>query len=172
MRITIVQFDTQKEDLNPPQRKNVGLMCSWKSDTAGGNLPFVFLLLSVMFFTSCREEVIPPGSLIGVKNLAVRENQRNYFTFKIEAENLTVSYPDSLRLTTYACLINVQCSDYKSGNARVEIMNEEGETVVLENVSGNSEKQYFYNGVSKPKWTSVSFENFSGNLVYEIRKSF
>ncbi|MHC1737525.1 MAG: hypothetical protein AB9882_05905 [Ignavibacteriaceae bacterium] len=137
-----------------------------------GILPLFFLITSVIAAVSCREEVIAPGNLIGVKNLAVRENQRNYFTFMIEAENLSVSYPDSLRLYTYACLVNVKSTEYKSGEARVELMNEEGETVILENVSDNRDKEYYYNGVSKPKWTSVRFENFSGNLVFEIRKSF
>lgn len=134
--------------------------------------PLIIALFFLITAVSCREEVISPGNLIGVKNLAVRENQRNYFTFMIEAENLTVSYPDSLRLYTDAYLVNVKCTNYESGEARVELMNEEGETVILENVSGNRDKQYYYNGVSKPKRTSVRFDNFSGNLVFEIRKSF
>jgi len=128
-----------------------------------------FLSLSTI---SCREEVISPGNIIGVKNLGVKSNQRNYYTFKVEAENFTVFYLDSLRLYTYACLVNVKTTGYGSGEAKVEIISEEGNTLLTRTVSKNADLQFYYEGVSRPKWTSVRFNSFTGNLIFEIKKTF
>jgi len=122
-------------------------------------------------FISCREEVISPGTLIGVKNLAVRDNYRNYYNFKIEAEEFTVTYLDSLRLLSTASLIDIGVENYRGGEVDIVMISEDGTAIVEKKGSDNFRIQFFYEGISRIKFVSCRVNQFSANLIVSIRRT-
>lgn len=128
----------------------------------------LILSIIILFTTSCREEVIEPGNIAGNVNSPVIENNKNYFSLVINAENLSSSYNS---LTDFSFITNktlLTISDISNGSVRITIRDQNGASLFnstnLTEIENDSRK---ISG-AVPKSVEFTFSNFTGKLRFSL----
>jgi hypothetical protein len=128
----------------------------------------LLLLLSLIY---CREGVIEPNVFVENVNDPVQLNERNSYTFLLNADSFSMDLTVSPFISSSRSRINVTLVDYQTGYARVTITDfdnrERYSYFIAEDVSLHTEIIDGY----IPKSVSIRTENFSGKIKIELRKS-
>lgn len=127
--------------------------------------------LLLLFLISCREGVIEPNVLVENINDPVQLNERNSYTFLLNADSFSMDLTVSPFINSSRSRINVTLIDYQTGYARVSIKDynnrERYSYFAAEDISYHSEIIDGY----VPEAVSIKTENFSGKIKIELRKT-
>ena len=127
--------------------------------------------LLLLFLISCREGVIEPNVLVENVNDPVQLNERNSYTFLLNADSFSMDLTVSPFINSSRSRINVTLIDYQTGYARVSIKDynnrERYSYFAAEDISYHSEIIDGY----VPEAVNIKTENFSGKIKIELRKT-
>lgn len=127
-----------------------------------------FLLI---FFISCREGVIEPNVFVENVNDPVQLNERNSYTFLLNADSFTMDLTVFPFINSSRSRINVTIIDYQTGYAKVSIKDyddrERYSYFAAEDIAYYSEIIDGY----VPESVNIKTENFSGKMKIELRKT-
>ena len=130
-------------------------------------IPLSIILLSLI---SCREEIIQPDNFVGNINEHVQLNDRNSFTFLLNANNFTMNLSVVTYFSSSRTRFNITLVDYESGYTNVSVKDfnstERFRYFVAEDISYHSEVLDGY----IPNLVIIRTQNFSGKIKIEFRK--
>jgi hypothetical protein len=125
----------------------------------------------LFFFISCREGVIEPNIFVENVNDPVQLNERNSYTFLLNADSFSMDLTVFPFINSSRSRINVTLIDYQTGYAKVSIKDydnrERYSYFAAEDIS-------FYTDIIDgyvPEAVNITTDNFSGKIKIELRKS-
>lgn len=131
-------------------------------------LYFIISLLS--FFLSCREGVIEPGNFVGNINDPVQVNNKNSYTFIVNAKTFSMDLLVPASFNSSTSRISVTIADYESGSVNVSIRDEQQterfKYFVNEDVALYT---HLLDGYI-PETINITTENFTGKLKILINR--
>jgi len=127
--------------------------------------------LMLFFFISCREGVIEPNIFVENVNDPVQLNERNSYTFLLNADSFSMDLTVFPFINSSRSRINVTLIDYQTGYVKVSIKDYDNR----ERYSYFAAKDIsFYTDIIDgyvPEEVSITTDNFSGKIKIELRKS-
>jgi hypothetical protein len=127
--------------------------------------------LLLFLFISCREGVIEPNVFVENVNDPVQLNERNSFTFLLNAESFSMDLTVFPFINSSRSRINVTIADYQTGYAKVSIKDYDNQErysyFAAEDISYYTEIIDGY----VPESVSIKTDNFSGKIKIELRKT-
>lgn len=126
------------------------------------------IILTLFVFTSCREDVITPNNPVGQKNTPVKSNSSKLYTLVIDANNYTVKIKDEVAFQSSAFMVNARTSSHEGGSVRINLISEDGNTIISEIFSRDKEFQDVIGFNNLPKYVEVEFFEFTGVFNIEI----
>ena len=131
-------------------------------------IPFFFIGFAIIFFTSCREEIIIPNNPVGNFNQPLKNSFSNSYDFLIDAKNLTVGFSDTLEFRPAAYYINIKSENHSSGFSDITVFAEQNQMFFTHRVYSSDVIGYSF-GIGKiPKRISITFNNFTGQLRVQL----
>lgn len=138
-------------------------------------MKFIYSLLIFLIIhlstTSCREEITEPGNIVGNVNTPVIENNNNYFSLVINANDLSSSFQS---FTNFSFINNktlLTISDLSNGSVRINVKDEHGSSLFFSinqtEIINDSRK---ISG-AVPESVELSFTNFTGKLKFSLSYS-
>jgi hypothetical protein len=130
-----------------------------------------FLLIGLIFFSACREEIIEPDNFVENVNEPVQINERNSYIFLLNAQDFSMNLSVPASFNSYRTRFNVTLIDYESGYISITVKDfdqqERFRYFVAEEVSFHSDLLDGY----VLKTINISTVNFSGKIKAEFRKT-
>ena len=130
-----------------------------------------FLTIVLIFFSSCREEIIEPDNFVENVNEPVQINERNSYIFLLNAQDFSMNLSVPASFNSYRTRFNVTLIDYESGYISITVKDfdqqERFRYFVAEEVSFHSDLLDGY----VLKTINISTVNFSGKIKAEFRKT-
>lgn len=130
-----------------------------------------FLIIVLIFFSSCREEIIEPDNFVENVNEPVQINERNSYIFLLNAEDFSMNLSVLASFNSFRTRFNVTLIDYESGYISISVKDydqqERFRYFVAEEVSFHSDLLDGY----VLKTINISTVNFSGKIKAEFRKT-
>ena len=130
-----------------------------------------FLSIVLIFFSSCREEIIEPDNFVENVNEPVQINERNSYIFLLNAQDFSMSLSVPASFNSFRTRFNVTLIDYESGYISIAVKDydqqERFRYFVAEDVSFHSDLLDGY----VLKTINISTVNFSGKIKVEFRKT-
>jgi hypothetical protein len=132
---------------------------------------FVILIIFILFTASCREDIIEPDTYVETINEPVQVNERNSYTFIINAENITVSATNSTYLSSITSRISISIVDYSSGNVSISVIDREDN--LRFSYFGNEDERLFSEALIGyvPSNIRIRAVDFSGKLKIVVTKT-
>jgi hypothetical protein len=131
-------------------------------------LKIIFILIILLSIISCREEVIEPNNFVGNVNEPIQINQRNSYTFLVNAQELSMNLSANASFNSASTRITITLRDHKSGYVSIIIRdsqnNERYRHTQTEDVSSYSNA---INGFI-PNTIHIVAVDFSGKLRIEL----
>ena len=131
----------------------------------------LFLLLIVTISYSCREEIIEPDNFIENVNEPIQINERNSYTFLLNAHNFSMNLSVAAYFNSSRTRFNVTLIDYESGSLRISVEDynetERFRYFIAEDVAYHSDLLDGY----VLKTINISTVNLSGKIKIEFRKT-
>ncbi len=132
---------------------------------------FGIFSIALLVLIACREGIIEPGVLIENINDPVQINERNSYTFLLNAESFSMNLTVFPLLNSTRSRINVTLVDYKSGYAKIIVHDYDDQERYSYFAAGDVS---FYTEIIDgyiPRSVNIRTENFSGKIKIELRKS-
>lgn len=130
-----------------------------------------FLLIVLIFFSACREEIIEPDNFVENVNEPVQINERNSYIFLLNAQDFSMNLSVPASFNSFRTRFNVTLIDYESGYISITVKDfdqqERFRYFVAEEVSFHSDLLDGY----VLKTINISTVNFSGKIKAEFRKT-
>ena len=129
------------------------------------------LLIFILLTAACREGIIEPETFVGAINEPVQVNERNSYTFIINAENMTMSSTNRTNLSSFTSRISISIVDYSSGYVSISVIDRE------ENLRfsflGNEDERLFSETLIGyvPSNIRIRAVDFSGKLKIVVTKT-
>lgn len=128
-------------------------------------------LIVILIITSCREEIIEPGNFAGNVNKPIVENNDNYFSIILNANDLSTSYRSNTKFSFINNRTLLTISDLSNGSVRIIVKDKNGSSLYFSSnqteVINDSEQ---ISG-SIPESVEFTFSNFSGKLKFSLSYS-
>jgi hypothetical protein len=130
-----------------------------------------FVLMScgtLLLFSSCREDIIPPGNEGGNINQPVRLKEGNSYTFILNADNISTTVMDYSGLNSIHTVLLLSVDKYKQGQATFNIY-EYSDRLVYQKLMTSDVKQIAarLDDVS-PDIIKINFIGFTGILKIQV----
>jgi len=118
----------------------------------------------------CREEILEPYNPAGNTNQPFQEKKLNYYSFVLNAENLTYQIESELNFNSADARILVSVLDRQSGSVRINILNNTKNLIYTANIE--TEVQDLVDRIQGniPDKVKIIFTNFSGKLRIQLSK--
>ena len=135
------------------------------------NYRISILLIFILLTAACREGIIEPETFVGAINEPVQVNERNSYTFIINAENMTISSTNRTNLSSFTSRISISIVDYSSGYVSISVIDRE------ENLRfsflGNEDERLFSETLIGyvPSNIKIRAVDFSGKLKIVVNKT-
>ena len=127
--------------------------------------------MTLLITLSCREEVIEPDNFVEKVNEPVQINERNAYTFLLNARDFSMNLSVPAYFSTIRTRFNVTLIDYESGYLSISVEDyderERFRYFVAEDVSYHSDLLDGY----VLKTINIITERFSGKIRIEFRKT-
>lgn len=131
----------------------------------------VLLLSCIMvFISSCREEVISPGNPAGNINEPVLESYIDYYTFKINASNSTLSLTDFTYFNAATNYFSFTLLDHSSGNVDVAIWGKTNQKIYDTRFSRDFSKTTIIIEGNVPELINIRLTDFTGKLNLQLSR--
>ena len=131
----------------------------------------VLVLLPLMFFSSCREDIIPPDNLVDRVNDPVQVQEQNSYIFLLNADKFTMNLTVPSILTSIRTKFIITLVDYQSGYTTVSVLDnnsvERFRYFIADEIGYHSEVLDGY----VPNRITIRTQNFSGKVKIEFRRT-
>jgi hypothetical protein len=128
-------------------------------------------LIILIFSLSCREEIIKPDNFVENINEPVQINERNSFTFLLNAKTFSMTLSVHAYFSSIRTRFNFTLIYYESGYISITVQDfdekERFRYFIAEDVSFHSDLLDGY----IPKTITIRTEKFSGKLKIEFRRT-
>jgi len=129
------------------------------------------ILLCLVAFNSCREEIIPPDNFVERVNDPVQVREWNSYLFLLNADKFTMNLVVPSNLSTLRTRFIISLIDYKSGYTTISVLDnnstERFRYFIAEEVVYDSELLDGY----VPSKITIRTQNLSGKVKIEFRKT-
>lgn len=131
----------------------------------------ILFLPALIFFFSCREDVVSPDNFVGRINDPVQISERNSYILLLNADKFTMELTVPTYFSSVRTRFNVTLIDYETGYTSVSVQDfnttERFRYFIASDVSYHSELLDGY----VPSTIKIRTENFSGKVKIEFRKT-
>ncbi len=129
------------------------------------------LLLIVILFVSCREDIIKPEVFVESVNEPVQLNGTNSYSYFLSGKNFTSNLTIPTYINGNSSRVNITLAEYSNGYAQIIIRDSEGSErysyFMNENISMFTDVTEGYS----PRSIEIKTVNFTGNLKIKITKN-
>ncbi|HEY7751426.1 MAG TPA: hypothetical protein VH917_03970 [Ignavibacteriaceae bacterium] len=130
------------------------------------------LLILILLFASCREEIIAPGNFAGNINEPIQLNNRNSFTFLINADNFSMNTSVPASFNTSASRISITLLDRESGFVFVGVRDSENAERYRHTISSDTNNFTEVIDGFIPKTIQIRTQTLSGKLKIQLTNAF
>lgn len=129
------------------------------------------LLLIVILFVSCREDIIKPEVFVGSVNEPVQLNGTNSYSYFLSGKNFTSNLTIPTYINGNSSRVNITLAEYGNGYAQIIIRDSEGKEryryFMNEDISMFTDVTEGYS----PRSIEIKTVDFTGNLKIKITKN-
>jgi hypothetical protein len=123
----------------------------------------------MVLISSCREEIIPPGNPAGNINEPVLEKYIDYYSFKINASNLTLSMSDFAYFNALTNYLSFTLIDHNSGSVDVLIWNK-SKSLYNTRFSRDFERTTIVLDGNVPEFIQIKLNDFTGKISIQLSR--
>ena len=131
----------------------------------------IFSIISILLF-SCREGIIEPEILVEKVNDPVQINERDSYTFLLNADSFSMNLTVFPSINSSTSRINITLIDYRSGYAKITLKDYEDRERYSYLAAGNVELYSELIDGYIPETVNIRTENFSGKIKINLREIF
>jgi len=134
------------------------------------NIKYFFFLsiLVILFFSSCREEIIPPDNPTGNVNEPALFSSSSLYIFSINAINMTTDFVDNIPFDGVKTRLYSLLEDHTSGFVEIVIRSPQQETLYSGVLNQNSRGSSLNVEGSSQENILLKFVNFTGKLKIQL----
>jgi hypothetical protein len=131
---------------------------------------WVMIIVVVVMFAGCREEVIAPNNPAGNINDPIQQRTNNSYTFLINAEDFSykILVPNTVSGQKYRIVYSLR--DYSSGNASVLVLSAAQTVVLSKIIDENADGRILNVDGDSAKQLELNFVNFTGKLSVSLER--
>ncbi len=131
----------------------------------------IILTITLVSFTSCRENILTNDNSIGNINEPVKIKTFESYTFEINASKITFNETDKTQLNITKADVITSVSEYSSGIVSITVVGDNLQNLYTSSFTENrtGEMGTIINHV--PEKVKIEFNNFTGKLKVRINKS-
>ena len=130
------------------------------------------ICLALMILAGCREEVADPDNLIGNVNEPVILNGFSYYSFLINANNITQYVVEETQLSEPLSRLDVSLTEYKAGYVEIFVTGSRSASLYAKKFNDNYLSEDTVLNKGAPVYLKMYFYKFSGNLKVDINSIF
>lgn len=131
----------------------------------------LFLIISLMILTGCREEILEPYNPAGNVNQPYQEKKLNYFNLVMTASNLTYEFDSDLNFNSSDSRILVSVIDRQSGTVTINVLNDNRNLIYIASIETEVPNLIDRIQGNIPNKVKVIFKNFSGKVRIQLSKN-
>ncbi len=129
----------------------------------------VFVLASLTF-QSCREEIISPGNPAGNINEPVFESYIDFYTFKINASNATLSLSDYTYFNANINYLSFSVIDHSSGSADLMLWTRNNLKIYDTRLSKDFSRTTVIIDGNIPELIQIKLNDFTGKVSIQLSR--
>ena len=131
----------------------------------------LFLIISLIILTGCREEILEPYNPAGNVNQPYQEKKLNYFNLVMTASNLTYEFDSDLNFNSSDSRILVSVIDRQSGTVTINVLNDNRNLIYIASIETEVPNLIDRIQGNIPNKVKIIFTNFSGKLRIQLSKN-
>ncbi|QQS37288.1 MAG: hypothetical protein IPM56_04850 [Ignavibacteriales bacterium] len=128
------------------------------------------LICTAFILNSCREEIVPPGNPAGNINEPVQESYIDYYTFKINASNITFSKIDYTYFNATTNYLSFSLLDHKSGHVDLEIWSRNNVIIYSTRFTKDFSRTIITIDGNVPELIRIKLNDFTGKVSIELSR--
>jgi hypothetical protein len=132
------------------------------------NIALIFSFLLIL--SGCREEIISPGNFAGNINEPITFNSSTYYSFIINAEDISTELIDYTYLYGLKSSCYVTILDYEKGNVEIIIAGRSSQILFHRRYSDNIPSSAIILEGNSPEIVQIKMSDFTGKLKFELNK--
>lgn len=131
----------------------------------------LFLIITLIILSGCREEILEPYNPAGNINQPYQEKKLNYFNLVMTALNLTYEIDSDLNFNSSDSRILVSVIDRQSGTVTINVLNDSKNLIYV--VSIETEVPGLVDRIQGniPNKVKIIFKDFSGKVKIQLSKN-
>ena len=129
---------------------------------------YFVILITIVFFSSCREDIIPPNNPSSNINEPVRLASNNSYTFILNANSISTTVKDFSGLNGQHSTLTISLDNYVGGNVKLIIYDYSTQIIYQKFMSDNIAQYYVNLDNVTPYLLQIIFIDFTGNLKIEL----
>lgn len=135
------------------------------------NKIFLIILIIASFAAqSCREEIISPGNPAGNINEPVFESYIDFYTFKINASNATLSLTDYTYFNANINYLSFSVLDHSGGSADLMLWTKNNLKIYDTRLSKDFSRTTVIIDGNIPQLIQIKLNNFSGKVSIQLSR--
>lgn len=131
----------------------------------------LFLIISLIILSGCREEILEPYNPAGNVNQPYQEKKLNYFNLVMTASNLTYEIDSDLNFNSSDSRILVSVVDKQSGTITINILNDRRNLIYIASIETEVPGLVDRIQGNIPNKVKIIFKDFSGKVRIQISKN-
>lgn len=131
----------------------------------------LFLIISLIILTGCREEILEPYNPAGNVNQPYQEKKLNYFNLVMTASNLTYEFDSDLNFNSSDSRILVSVIDRQGGTVTINVLNDNRNLIYIASIETEVPNLVDRIQGNIPNKVKIIFTNFSGKLRIQLSKN-
>lgn len=135
-------------------------------------MKIILLLLTVILIFSCREGVIEPENFVGNVNEPIQINQRNSYTFLVNAEFFSMELSVPATFSSSTARITITLIDHESGYVNLALKDSDERERYRHFIADDVDLFTDLLDGFVLKTINIRARDFSGKLKIELRRVF
>lgn len=131
----------------------------------------LLLIISLIFLSGCREEILEPYNPAGNVNQPYQEKKLNYFNLVMTASNLTYEFDSDLNFNSSDSRILVSVIDRQSGTVTINILNDKRNLIYIASIETEVPGLVDRIQGNIPNKVKIIFKDFSGKVRVQLSKN-
>lgn len=131
----------------------------------------LFLIISLIILTGCREEILEPYNPAGNVNQPYQEKKLNYYNLVMTASNLTYEFDSDLNFNSSDSRILVSVIDRQGGTVTINVLNDNRNLIYIASIETEVPNLVDRIQGNIPNKVKIIFINFNGKLRIQLSKN-
>lgn len=131
----------------------------------------LFLIISLISLSGCREEILEPYNPAGNVNQPYQEKKLNYFNLVMTASNLTYEIDSDLNFNSSDSRILVSVIDRQSGTLTINVLNDKRNLIFIASIETEVPGLIDRIQGNIPNKVKIIFKDFSGKVRIQLSKN-